>query len=310
MARRRQRQPKGRKVNGILLLDKPLGISSNAALQEVKHLFKAAKAGHTGNLDPLATGMLPLCFGEATKMSAYLLDSDKVYVGTCKLGVRTSSADAEGEVIDTREVPELSEAQVEAVLEKFRGAIEQIPPMHSALKQNGQPLYKLARQGIEVERKPRPVTIYELKLLEINGDELKLYVHCSKGTYIRTLVEDIGEVIGCGAHLSQLRRTKVGPFQEAGMITIDELQQQAEAEGVESLDRHLLPLDHALGDYPEIKLTENSLFYVKQGQAVQVPNAPTSGWVRLCDADGSFIGVGAVLDDGRIGPKRLITTDA
>ncbi len=310
MARRRQRQPKGRKVNGILLLDKPLGISSNAALQEVKHLFKAAKAGHTGNLDPLATGMLPLCFGEATKMSAYLLDSDKVYVGTCKLGVRTSSADAEGEVIDTREVPELSEAQVEAVLEKFRGDIEQIPPMHSALKQNGQPLYKLARQGIEVERKPRPVTIYELKLLEINGDELKLYVHCSKGTYIRTLVEDIGEVIGCGAHLSQLRRTKVGPFQEAGMITIEELQQQAEAEGVESLDRHLLPLDHALGDYPEIKLTENSLFYVKQGQAVQVPNAPTSGWVRLCDADGSFIGVGAVLDDGRIGPKRLITTDA
>ncbi len=310
MARRRQRQPKGRKVNGILLLDKPLGISSNAALQEVKHLFKAAKAGHTGNLDPLATGMLPLCFGEATKMSAYLLDSDKVYVGTCKLGVRTSSADAEGEVIETREVPELTEAQVLEVLERFKGDIEQIPPMHSALKQNGQPLYKLARQGIEVERKPRPVTIYELKLLEINGDELKLYVHCSKGTYIRTLVEDIGEVLGCGAHLSQLRRTKVGPFQEAGMITIEELQQQAEAEGVESLDRHLLPLDHALGDYPEIKLTENSLFYVKQGQAVQVPNAPTSGWVRLCDGDGVFIGVGAVLDDGRIGPKRLITTDA
>ncbi len=310
MARRRQRQPKGRKVNGILLLDKPLGISSNAALQEVKHLFKAAKAGHTGNLDPLATGMLPLCFGEATKMSAYLLDSDKVYVGTCKLGVRTSSADAEGEVIETREVPGLTEAQVLEVLERFKGDIEQIPPMHSALKQNGQPLYKLARQGIEVERKPRPVTIYELKLLEINGDELKLYVHCSKGTYIRTLVEDIGEVLGCGAHLSQLRRTKVGPFQEAGMITIEELQQQAEAEGVESLDRHLLPLDHALGDYPEIKLTENSLFYVKQGQAVQVPNAPTSGWVRLCDGDGVFIGVGAVLDDGRIGPKRLITTDA
>lgn len=309
MARRRQRQPKGRKVNGILLLDKPLGISSNAALQEVKHLFKAAKAGHTGNLDPLATGMLPLCFGEATKMSAYLLDSDKVYIGTCKLGVRTSSADAEGEVIQTREVPELSEAQVLEVLEKFKGDIEQIPPMHSALKQNGQPLYKLARQGIEVERQPRPVTIFELNLLEMGGDELKLYVHCSKGTYIRTLVEDIGEMLGCGAHLSQLRRTRVGPFQEAGMITLDELQQQAEDEGASSLDRHLLPLDHALGNYPEIKLTENSLFYVKQGQAVQVPNAPTSGWVRLCDADGVFIGVGAVLDDGRIGPKRLITID-
>ena len=309
MARRRQRQPKGRKVNGILLLDKPIGISSNAALQEAKHLFKAAKAGHTGNLDPLATGMLPLCFGEATKMSAYLLDSDKVYVGTCKLGVRTSSADAEGEVIQTREVPELTEAQVLEVLEPFKGDIEQIPPMHSALKQNGQPLYKLARQGIVVERKPRPVTIFKLELLEMNGDELKLYIHCSKGTYIRTLVEDIGEVIGCGAHLSQLRRTKVGPFQEAGMITLDELHKQAEAEGAESLDRHLLPLDHALGDYPEIKLTENSLFYVRQGQAVQVPQAPTSGWVRLCDGDGVFIGVGAVLDDGRIGPKRLITVD-
>ncbi len=308
MARRRQRQPKGRKVNGILLLDKPLGISSNAALQEVKHLFKAAKAGHTGNLDPLATGMLPLCFGEATKMSAYLLDADKVYIGTCKLGVRTSSADAEGEVIETREVPELTEAKVLEVLEHFKGDIEQIPPMHSALKQNGQPLYKLARQGIEVERKPRPVTIFALELLEMGADELKLYVHCSKGTYIRTLVEDIGEMLGCGAHLSQLRRTKVGPFQEAGMITLDELHQQAESEGVESLDRHLLPLDHALGDYPEIKLTENSLFYVKQGQPVQVPQAPTSGWVRLCDSAGEFIGVGAVLDDGRIGPKRLINT--
>ena len=309
MARRRQRQPKGRKVNGILLLDKPVGISSNGALQEVKHLFKAAKAGHTGNLDPLATGMLPLCFGEATKMSAYLLDADKVYIGTCKLGVRTTSADAEGEIIETREVPELTEAMVLEVLERFKGDIEQIPPMHSALKLNGQPLYKLARQGIEVERKPRPVTIFALDLLEMSHDELKLYVHCSKGTYIRTLVEDIGEVLGCGAHLSQLRRTKVGPFQEAGMITIEELQQQAEAEGVESLDRLLLPLDHALGNYQEIKLTENSLFYVRQGQAVQVPQAPTSGWVRLCDGDGVFIGVGAVLDDGRIGPKRLITVD-
>lgn len=304
----RRRKPKGRKVNGILLLDKPVGISSNAALQEAKHLFKAAKAGHTGNLDPLASGLLPLCFGEATKMSAYLLDADKVYIGTCKLGVRTSSADAEGEVIETREVPELNEAQVEAVLEKFRGEIEQIPPMHSALKQNGQPLYKLARQGIEVERKPRQVSIYKLELQEMGSDELKLYVHCSKGTYIRTLVEDIGEALGCGAHLSQLRRTKVGPFTEEGMITLDDLHQQAEEQGAESLDTHLLPLDSALGNYPEIKLTENSLFYVKQGQAVQVPQAPTSGWVRLCDSAGEFIGVGAVLDDGRIGPKRLINT--
>jgi tRNA pseudouridine55 synthase len=305
---RRRTTPKGRKVNGILLLDKPVGISSNAALQEVKHLFKAAKAGHTGNLDPLASGMLPLCFGEATKMSAYLLDADKVYVGTCKLGIRTTSADAEGEVIETREVPPLTEALVLDVLEGFKGEIEQIPPMHSALKLNGQPLYKLARQGIEVERQPRKVTIYALDLLELGTDELKLHVHCSKGTYIRTLVEDIGEALGCGAFLSRLRRTKVGPFQEEGMITLDALHQQAESEGVESLDRHLLPMDHALGGYPEIKLTENSLFYVLQGQAVQVPQAPTSGWVRLCNSAGEFIGVGAVLDDGRIGPKRLLNT--
>jgi len=288
-----------------LLLDKPVGITSNAALQEVKRLFFAAKAGHTGNLDPLVSGMLPICLGEATKLSAYLLDADKVYTGTCKLGVRTSSADAEGEIVETREVPELSEAQVLEVLARFTGEIEQIPPMHSAIKQNGQPLYKLARQGIEVERKPRQVTIHELKLLRLEGDEIEIYVHCSKGTYIRTLVEDIGEALGCGAHLSQLRRTQVGPFHEEGMISLDTLREEAE-EGAESLDHHLLPLDQALGDYPEVTLTESSLFYVRQGQAVQVPQAPTSGWVRLFDNTGGFVGVGAVLDDGRIAPKRLM----
>jgi len=301
----RRHKSRGRKVNGILLLDKPLGITSNAALQEVKRLFQAAKAGHTGNLDPLASGMLPICLGEATKLSAYLLDADKVYTGTCKLGVRTSTADAEGEIIEEREVPTLTEAQVEAVLDRFRGNIEQIPPMHSALKQNGQPLYKLARQGIEVERKPRQVTIFELKLMRLEGDEIELYVHCSKGTYIRTLVEDIGAALGCGAHLSQLRRTKVGPFHEEGMVTLETLRDEAE-EGAENLDQFLLPLDHALGDYPEVKLTESSLFYVRQGQAVQVPQAPTEGWVRLFDSAGGFVGVGAVLDDGRIAPKRLI----
>jgi tRNA pseudouridine55 synthase len=289
-----------------LLLDKPVGITSNAALQEVKRLFFAAKAGHTGNLDPLASGMLPICLGEATKLSAYLLDANKVYTGTCKLGVRTSSADAEGEIIETREVPELSEAQVLDVLARFTGEIEQIPPMHSAIKQNGQPLYKLARQGIEVERKPRQVTIYELKLLRLAGDEIEIYVHCSKGTYIRTLVEDIGEALGCGAHLSQLRRTRVGPFHEEGMVSLDALREEAE-EGPESLDHHLLPLDHALGGYPEVTLTESSLFYIRQGQAVQVSQAPTDGWVRLFDSTGKFVGVGAVLDDGRIAPKRLIS---
>jgi tRNA pseudouridine55 synthase len=288
-------------------LDKPVGITSNAALQEVKRLLFAAKAGHTGNLDPLASGMLPICLGEATKLSAYLLDADKVYTGTCKLGVRTSSADAEGEIIETREVPALSEEQVLEVLARFSGVIEQIPPMHSAIKQNGQPLYKLARQGIEVERKPRQVTIHELKLLRLEGDEIEIYVHCSKGTYIRTLVEDIGEALGCGAHLSQLRRTRVGPFHEEGMVSLDALREEAEEAGPEGLDHHLLPLDHALGDYPEVTLTESSLFYVRQGQAVQVPQAPTNGWVRLFDNAGKFVGVGAVLDDGRVAPKRLIS---
>lgn len=302
----RRHKSRGRKVNGILLLDKPVGITSNAALQEVKRLLYAAKAGHTGNLDPLASGMLPICLGEATKLSAYLLDADKVYIGGCKLGVRTTTADAEGEILETREVPALTEAQIDEVLERFRGEIEQIPPMHSAIKQNGQPLYKLARQGIEVERKPRRVTIYELKLTQLEGDELELYIHCSKGTYIRTLVEDLGEALGCGAHLSRLRRTRVGPFQEEGMVTLDTLREEAE-EGAESLDRFLLPLDHALGDYPEVKLSESSLFYVRQGQAVQVAQAPTEGWVRLFDSAGGFVGVGAVLDDGRIAPKRLIS---
>jgi len=304
MARRQKHH--GRRVNGILLLDKPLGITSNAALQEVKRLFRAAKAGHTGNLDPLASGMLPICLGEATKFSVYLLDADKVYIGCCKLGTRTSTADAEGEIIETRPVPALDEAQVEAVLDQFRGEIEQIPPMHSAIKQNGQPLYKLARQGIEVERKARQVTIHELKLIRLQDDELELYVHCSKGTYIRTLVEDIGEALGCGAYLSALRRTRVGPFPEEGMVTLDALRAEAE-EGAEKLDRHLLPADHALGDYPGVTLTESSLFYVRQGQAVQVSQAPTEGWVRLFDNNGGFVGVGAVLDDGRIAPKRLLS---
>lgn len=302
----RRHKSRGRRVNGILLLDKPLGITSNAALQEVKRLFQAAKAGHTGNLDPLASGMLPICLGEATKLSAYLLDADKVYTGTCKLGVSTTTADAEGEIVAQREVPALDEAQVDAVLERFRGEIEQIPPMHSAIKQNGQPLYKLARQGIDVERKARRVTIHELRLLRLEADEIELFVHCSKGTYIRTLVEDLGEALGCGAHLSRLRRTRVGPFQEEGMVSLDTLREAAQ-EGAESLDRFLLPPDHALGDYPGVTLTESSLFYVRQGQAVQVPQAPTEGWVRLFDNTGGFVGVGAVLDDGRIAPKRLIS---
>ncbi len=301
MTRQRQR---GRNVNGILLLDKPIGLTSNAALQEAKRIFGARKAGHTGNLDPLASGLLPLCFGEATKVSAFLLDADKAYRGICKLGVRTTTADAEGEVIDTRSVEGVDEARVEEVLTHFRGEIQQIPPMHSAVKHQGQRLYKLAHQGIEVERAPRTVHIFELTAEQLAGDELTLFVHCSKGTYIRTLAEDIGEQLGCGAHLSYLRRTLVGPFLEAGAVTLDQLRAAAE-EGQEALDRLLLPVEEALAGWPAVQLTENLAYYLKQGQAVLVPQAPTSGMVRLFAAGRGFIGVGHILDDGRVAPKRL-----
>ena len=300
----RRQKHRGRPVNGILLLDKPLGISSNNALQQVKRLFNANKAGHTGNLDPLATGMLPVCLGEATKLSYFLLDADKVYIGTCKLGVRTSTADAEGEVIETRPVGEISEVRVKEVLESFHGEITQIPPMHSALKHQGQPLYKLAHQGIEVERKPRQVQIYELTLQRFEGDELEIRVHCSKGTYIRTLAEDIGEALGCGAHLSALRRTDVGPFHAEGMVTLDQLRAKVEG-GSETLDAFLMPMEQALDGWPEVVLSDTTLYYVRQGQAVMVPQAPTHGWVRLFSPQREFIGAGVVLDDGRITPKRL-----
>ncbi len=303
MGRRKKRW--GRKLNGILLLDKPVGITSNAALQEVKRLFKAAKAGHTGNLDPLASGLLPICFGEATKLSAFLLDSDKVYLGTCKLGTRTNTADAEGEVIETRPVEGITASRVTEVLEQFLGDIEQIPPMHSAIKHQGQPLYKLAHQGIEIERKARKVHIHEIKLLRCEGDELDIYVHCSKGTYIRTLAEDIGEALGCGAHLSNLRRTGAGPFSEKGMVSLDEVRERAE-EGTDALDPLLLPMEAALGEWPRVQLSDTSLYYVRQGQPVIVPQAPTHGWVSLFNEQESFIGVGCILDDGRVAPKRLL----
>jgi len=301
----KQRRLKGRPVDGILLLDKPVGLTSNAALQQVKRLYNAQKAGHTGNLDPLASGLLPICFGEATKMSAFLLDADKEYIGTCKLGVRTSSADAEGEVIETRAVPVLTRSRVEEVLESFLGDITQIPPMHSALKVQGQPLYKLAHQGIEVERQPRQVTIHALELLRLDGEELEIRVHCSKGTYIRTLAEDIGEALGCGAHLSALRRTLAGPFHLEDAVTLEEIQ-TALADGDAAVDALLLPMEEALADWPAVRLSENAAYYLGQGQAVMVPQAPTRGWVRLFNEGQRFLGVGNILDDGRVAPKRLV----
>jgi len=299
-----RKRPQGRNVNGIVLLDKPLGITSNSALQRVKRLFNASKAGHTGSLDPLATGLLPLCMGEATKISSYLLDSDKAYIGTCKLGIRTTTADAEGDIIEQKPVAEFTEQQINAVLAKFTGTIEQIPPMHSAIKQGGQPLYKLAHQGIEVERQARTIHIYELSLTRLEGDELDIAMRCSKGTYVRTLAEDIGRELGCGAHLSALRRTKVGPFSVENAVSMESIETLTE-EGFAALDRLILPIEQALADWPEIKLTENSAFYLNQGQAVQVAQAPTSGLVRL-SSNQRFIGIGEILDDGRVAPRRLL----
>jgi tRNA pseudouridine55 synthase len=300
-----RRRAKGRDVNGILLLDKPTGMSSNAALQTVKRLFNASKAGHTGNLDPLATGLLPICFGEATKISSFLLDSDKRYIGTCKLGVRTRTADSEGEVLETRPVGNLTEQRVKQILQGFIGQIEQIPPMHSAVKINGTPLYKLARQGKEIERKSRRVSIYKLEMLRLEGDELDIEVHCSKGTYVRTLAEEIGEALACGAHLSALRRTASGPFELEQAVTMPELEYLAK-DGFEALDSLLLPPEEALSDWPMVSLSQNSAYYLQQGQAVQVPRAPSSGWVLLRRDDGQFLGIGQILEDGRVAPKRLI----
>lgn len=300
-----RRRKTGRNISGILLLDKPLGITSNSALQGVKRLFDAQKAGHTGSLDPLADGLLPICFGAATKVSAFLLDADKHYQVRVKLGVTTTTADAEGEVLETRPVTGISAADIQRVISGFQGDIEQIPPMYSALKHNGDRLYKLARDGIEVERAARPVSIHSITMQNYATPEFDLEVHCSKGTYIRTLAEDIGKELGCGAHVSALRRTGVGPYGAEAMVTMEQIRQLA-AEGFAAMDELLLPIDSALKGWPEVKLSPDGTFYLRQGQAVLVPNAPTEGMVRLYAADGAFMGVGEILDDGRVAPRRMM----
>ncbi len=294
-----------RSVHGILLLDKPTGISSNHALQSAKRLFGAGKAGHTGSLDPLASGLLPICFGEATKVSGFLLDADKHYRVSCCLGVRTTTGDAEGQVLETRPVGDLSPEQIRTVLSAFTGTVEQIPPMYSALKHRGQRLYQLARQGVEVERQLRRVEIHELTLLDCGGDRLNFEVRCSKGTYVRTLAEDIGAALGCGAHVAALRRLGAGPYQEPDMLTLEILQQLAQ-EGGHRLDEVLLPMESALLHWPGVRLSEDAAFYLRLGQAVLVPHAPTQGWVRLYADRQGFLGMGQILDDGRVAPRRLV----
>jgi tRNA pseudouridine55 synthase len=298
---KKQRRP----VNGVLLLDKPLGMSSNQALQKARYLFNAAKAGHTGSLDPLATGLLPLCFGEATKVSSYLLNSDKFYTTTARLGARSTTGDAEGELFDSRPVPELSEERIQQVLEQFRGEIEQVPPMYSALKKDGKRLYELARQGVEVERAPRRVEIFNLELVDWNQEMLRLNVGCSKGTYIRSLVEDIGEALGCGAFVAELRRTGVSPYLEPQMWALEQLEEMAE-EGPESLDKCLIPTDSALTHIPAVHLDDDTSDRLVHGQPVSVEKRPDGKLFRLYRGENTFIGLGIPLEEGQIAPKRLI----
>ncbi|MEE8388845.1 MAG: tRNA pseudouridine(55) synthase TruB [Acidiferrobacterales bacterium] len=299
MAKRRRNNCRG--LNGILLLDKPAGYTSNQALQKVKRLYEACKAGHTGSLDPIATGLLPLCFGEATKVSQFMLDSDKRYWTRIQLGVETRTYDSEGEVVATRPV-NVSKRDVGRELKKFTGEIEQLPPMYSAVKYSGESLYKLARKGIEIERRPRTVTIYELRLEAFDGEFIELDMSCSKGTYVRTVAQDLGQNLGCGAHVVALRRLQVGDFGIEEAVTLEAL----EAMPPEERDAQLLPVDDALQDLPEVSLTSLATHYLLQGQVVSALHSHSPGWVRLYEEGERFLGMGEVLDDGRVAPKRLM----
>lgn len=293
-----------RTVNGFLILDKPQGISSNRALQQIKHLFNAKKAGHTGSLDPLATGVLPLCFGKATKFSQYLLNGDKAYLATATLGIKTITGDAEGEVISEKPV-RVKNDDIINLLPEFTGNISQIPPMYSALKHQGQPLYKLAREGKQVERKARETTINKLILESYVSPHASFYIHCSKGTYVRTLIEDIGEALGCGAHVSALRRIQAGPYKETQSYAPEFLKQVYEEKGMEALDKLILPLESAVIHFPKVNLKKAALFYMQQGQSALLSGAPASGLVNLY-VDDEFVGIGSMTDNGKVAPKCLV----
>lgn len=310
MARKRNY---GRPLTGVLVLNKPQGLSSNHALQRAKRLFFANKAGHTGALDPLATGVLPICFGEATKFSQFLLDADKRYLSTFIFGESTSTADSEGDVLTQCDTSALSLAAIEAELDHYRGDILQVPPMVSALKHNGQPLYKLARQGLEIEREARPVTVYTYKVLGFRPGsraELDVEVHCSKGTYIRSLADDLGKALGVGAHVSKLHRSLCGGLDESRMVSLDALGEERGEQDPECLDHHLLPADILLGDMPKLVIDDHSGHYFRQGQAVMDLKVYRLGeqgdTVRVCQESGQFLGVGEITDDGRVAPRRVV----
>ncbi len=290
-----------RSLNGVLMLDKGRGASSNAALQQVKRLYQAAKAGHAGTLDPLATGLLPVLFGEATKFSSDLLDADKTYAAEITLGISTATADAEGEVIATRAV-QVSAQQLAAALAAFRGDILQTPPLYSALKHAGKPLYAYARAGLNVERAPRRVSIHALELQRFEGDCLAISVNCSKGTYIRSIAHDLGEALGCGAHLSALRRTAVGRFGLDCAHTLDELDALPPPER----DALLLPLDALLQDLPELRLSPELQARFLQGQAVPAWNGPPQARIRVYASYGALLGVGEADADGVVHPRRVL----
>lgn len=301
MARRKN----GRDVRGIFLLDKPQGLSSNEALQKIKRLFGANKAGHTGALDPLATGMLPICFGEATKFSHYLLESDKRYRVTAQLGIRTDTSDSEGQIIQTRPVA-VNESDVHEKIALFRGKQKQMPTLFSALKYQGKPLYEYARKGITVPRDARDIDVYELNLLRIEGDQIDLEIHCSKGTYIRTLVDDLGEHLDCGAHVIALHRLHVGHFKHDPMYTLDAmLAHDGTSYGLDAL---LLPVDYAVISFPEVLLNPDQTRLIKQGRAIPwaepLPLTPIRMYQQNEPQD-EFVGMGEYRT-GQLHPKRLI----
>ena len=294
-----------RDISGLLLLDKPPGLTSNAALQKVKRLFAARKAGHTGSLDPIATGMLPLCLGEATKLSAFLLKAEKTYRVTARFGIKTDTGDATGTTVaETAQRPR-DRSQLEAVLDRFTGEIEQSPPMYSALKHKGKRLYELARAGQTVERAPRRIRIRRLELERYSPSEPVFLVACGGGVYVRTLVEDVAEAIGSLAHVSALRRLGVAPFEESGMVTMDRIEAGAD-QGNSRLDALLLPADAAVSALPAVRLSASESFYLQRGNPVSAARGTRPGPVRLyADAQG-FIGIGEATVDGQVAPRRLL----
>ncbi|WP_455844951.1 tRNA pseudouridine(55) synthase TruB [Pantoea agglomerans] len=309
MSRPRRR---GRDVHGVFLLDKHQGASSNDVLQKVKRLFNANKAGHTGALDPLATGMLPVCLGEATKFSQYLLDSDKRYRVIARLGERTDTSDADGNIVETRAIT-FDQAALDAALDYFRGDTMQVPTMFSALKYQGRKLYEYAREGITVPREARPIKVFELQFIRWEGDELELEIHVSKGTYIRTIIDDLGERLGCGAHVVMLRRLQVARYPIERMVTLEQLQEvaatvnMAETPDYSALDALLLPMDSPAEEFPIVNLLPAVAAYFKQGMPVQVADAPEQGLVRVTEGDEhKFIGMAEIAEDGRVAPRRLV----